>query len=53
MGNPSMKIIAKGGAGKTTLAVHFPAAVATPGQPAAIFDLDPWATAACYLLEKE
>jgi len=47
-----MKIIAvisqKGGAGKTTLAVHIATAAAAAGRTAAIIDLDPQATAASW-----
>jgi chromosome partitioning protein len=47
-----MKIVAiiaqKGGAGKTTLAVHLATAAATAGYATAIIDLDPQATAASW-----
>ena len=47
-----MKIVAlisqKGGAGKTTLAVHLASRAAADGKTTAIIDLDPQATAASW-----
>jgi chromosome partitioning protein len=52
MGDVAVKIVAlisqKGGAGKTTLAVHLASRAAADGKTTAIIDLDPQATAASW-----